>query len=68
MIKPEQIKDAKYVFNYDNHNYLVLGDSKKDTYGAPMQLVNKTTGKATSFSPFKDINKYQKAMANKVWP
>ena len=68
MIKPNQIKDAKYVFDYDNQNYLVLGDSKKGSYGTPMHLVNKTTGKQSKFHPFDNVNKYQKAMANKIWP
>ena len=71
MIDIEKVKSVlpkvKMVADYNKDNYIALADPGEKKWGAGIYLLNKSTGKATSFNPGTDLDGFEKAMNNPIW-
>lgn len=71
MINIEKVKSVLpnivMLSDYDDDNYLALCDEGKMRWGSGFYLLNKSTGKAESFNPNTDLEKFDKAMRNPIW-
>ena len=71
MIDIEKVKSVlpkvKMVADYNKDNYIALADPGEKKWGEGIYLLNKSTGKATSFNPGSDLEGFEKAMNNPIW-